>query len=127
LLFSNEKLLLLLSLFVFCFLGTLHLQSNEQRSFFYSKQTSTQTYKGNKQTNKNNAPIKTKTLKEHTKGYARFYGCTQTKEKLKTKLRLKKQACVRSLTNKRLGVGFILNRKIVWEDYCREILYVRIK
>jgi hypothetical protein len=33
-----------------------------------------QTHKANKQATKNNTSIKRKALKEHTKGYARFYG-----------------------------------------------------
>jgi hypothetical protein len=55
--FSNEKLLLLLFL-----LETLHLQSNEQQSFFYSKQTSGTTYKATSIT-KNNTSIKRKLKK----------------------------------------------------------------
>jgi hypothetical protein len=39
---------------------------------FYSHQPSAQAYKANKQTTKNNAPIKREALKEHTKGYARL-------------------------------------------------------
>jgi hypothetical protein len=56
-----------LLLFNTCSLETPYLQSNEQRSFFYSKQTSGTTYKATS-TTKNNAPIKRKSLKERTKG-----------------------------------------------------------
>jgi hypothetical protein len=52
---------------------------------FYSHQPSAQAYKANKQTTKNNTPIKRVALKERTKGYARLDGSLKNTKRSRRK------------------------------------------
>jgi hypothetical protein len=112
------------SLFISCFLGNLYLQSSEQWSFFYSKQTSgTNLYIGNKQVQlKTTHQSKEKLLKNALKDRL-DYMVTQRWKNVENKTKV--DAIERLLSNNimRLRAWHILIRNHMERIFQRNTLY----